>query len=135
MGAEMAATIAANEEQRQIPKTNSQILATIKANLKFKAIKIPIAHGEGKYYADADTLKSINDNDQVLFRYCDEDGNINSENNPNGSVENIAGVTNKQRTVFGMMPHPERAADDELGNTDGRLFFESMIKEIEGNLV
>lgn len=71
----------------------------------------------------------------VLFRYCDEDGNINSENNPNGSVENIAGVTNKQRTVFGMMPHPERAADDELGNTDGRLFFESMIKEIEGNLV
>ena len=70
-----------------------------------------------------------------MFRYCEEDGSISAESNPNGSIESIAGVTNKQRTVFGMMPHPERAADAELGNTDGRLFFESLIKEIEGKLV
>ncbi len=115
------------------PQTND---TAITANLrKGKGYKIPIAHGEGRYFASAETIQELNDNDQVLFRYCDENGSIDSENNPNGSVENIAGVTNKQRTVFGMMPHPERAADDELGNTDGRLFFESMIKEIEGKLV
>ena len=108
----------------------------ITANLeKGKGYKIPIAHGEGRYFASAETIVELNENDQVLFRYCDENGEINSDNNPNGSVENIAGVTNRQRTVFGMMPHPERAADDELGNTDGRLFFESMIKEIEGKFV
>ena len=129
-----------NDSQRFICKnvfiapqtTNTAITANLE---KGKGYKIPIAHGEGRYFASAETIKEINDNDQVLFRYCDENGTINTENNPNGSVENIAGVTNKQRTVFGMMPHPERAADDELGNTDGRLFFESMIKEIEGKLV
>src|SRR5579862_6763826 len=71
-----------------------------------RALKIPIAHGEGNYFADADTLKALNDNDQVLFRYCDEYGNITAEANPNGSLENIAGVCNKARNVFGMMPHP-----------------------------
>lgn len=96
-----------------------------------RALKIPIAHGEGRYYADKETLASMRINGQILFRYCDEDGVISESVNPNGSVENIAGVCNEGFNVFGMMPHPERAADDELGNTDGRLIFESLIKYIE----
>jgi phosphoribosylformylglycinamidine synthase subunit PurQ / glutaminase len=92
-----------------------------------RSYKIPIAHGEGRYFTDADTLKSLNDNEQILFRYCDEDGNITPEANPNGSLENIAGVTNKTKNVFGMMPHPERAADSVLSNEDGKLIFESIL--------
>lgn len=95
-----------------------------------RAYKIPIAHGEGNYFAHKDQLKEINDNDQVLFRYCDKDGTVNSDFNPNGSIENIAGVTNKEKNVFGMMPHPERACDFELGNSDGRIIFESMLQKI-----
>lgn len=94
-------------------------------------ILIPIAHGEGRYHADAETLKMLNDNDQVLFRYCDENGKITDESNPNGAIENIAGVCNAGRNVFGMMPHPERAADEELSNTDGRGLFESMLAAVE----
>ena len=94
-------------------------------------ILIPIAHGEGRYHADAETLKMLNDNDQVLFRYCDENGNITDEANPNGAIENIAGVCNAGRNVFGMMPHPERAADEELSNTDGRALFESILAAVE----
>ena len=94
------------------------------------AYKIPMAHGEGRYFADADTLKSLNDNGQVLFRYCDETGAITDAANPNGSLENIAGVTNKSKNVFGMMPHPERAADPALGNTDGRLILEQILKAV-----
>jgi len=96
-----------------------------------KALKIPIAHGEGNFFADADTLKSLNDNDQVLFRYCDAAGNISAEANPNGSVENIAGVCNKARNVFGMMPHPERAADSLLANEDGLAIFESILQFVK----
>jgi phosphoribosylformylglycinamidine synthase subunit PurQ / glutaminase len=92
-----------------------------------RSYKIPIAHGEGRYFTDADTLKSLNDNEQILFRYCDEAGNITPEANPNGSIENIAGVTNKTKNVFGMMPHPERAADSVLSNEDGKLIFESIL--------
>ena len=95
---------------------------------KSKALKIPIAHGEGNYFADAKTLKALNDNNQVLFRYCDENANISDEANPNGSLENIAGVCNATKNVFGMMPHPERAADAELFNEDGKSLFESIIK-------
>lgn len=95
---------------------------------KNKALKIPIAHGEGNYYADAQILKSLNDNGQVLFRYCDESGNITAAANPNGSVENIAGICNAAKNVFGMMPHPERAADKELFNEDGKFLFESIVK-------
>ncbi|UHG92621.1 phosphoribosylformylglycinamidine synthase subunit PurQ [Spirosoma oryzicola] len=95
-----------------------------------KAYKIPMAHGDGRFFADADTLKALNDNDQVLFRYCDEAGVITESANPNGSLENIAGVTNKGKNVFGMMPHPERAADPNLGNTDGRLILEQILKTI-----
>jgi phosphoribosylformylglycinamidine synthase I len=92
-----------------------------------RALKIPIAHGEGNYFADADVLKALNDNDQVLFRYADEAGNITDDANPNGSIENIAGVTNANRNVFGFMPHPERAADSILGNQDGLAIFESIL--------
>ncbi|MBC7571029.1 MAG: phosphoribosylformylglycinamidine synthase subunit PurQ [Spirosoma sp.] len=98
------------------------------ADLERRAYKIPMAHGEGRYFADADTLRAINDNGQVLFRYCDEAGNVTDAANPNGSLENIAGVCNAQKNVFGMMPHPERAADPILGNTDGRIILEQMLK-------
>ena len=97
---------------------------------KGDVLKIPIAHAEGRYYISEEGLKELNDNNQVLFRYCDENGNVDTSVNPNGSLENIAGVCNKARNVFGMMPHPERAADEELGNVDGRILFESILNEI-----
>ncbi|MFM2018475.1 MAG: hypothetical protein RL007_2131 [Bacteroidota bacterium] len=92
-----------------------------------RALKIPIAHGEGRFYANEATMKELNANDQILFRYCDENGNITPEANPNGALENIAGICNAGRNVFGMMPHPERAADAELSNKDGKWLFESLI--------
>ncbi|MBS1568796.1 MAG: phosphoribosylformylglycinamidine synthase subunit PurQ [Bacteroidetes bacterium] len=100
----------------------------ITAGLKPKALQVPIAHGEGRYYADSATLKALNDGDQVLFHYCDAEGKLKEEANPNGSVENIAGVCNAGRNVFGMMPHPERAMDERLGNTDGRALFQSLLQ-------
>ncbi len=96
-----------------------------------RALKIPVAHGEGNYFADAETLKQINDNDQVIFRYCDEFGNVTPDANPNGSLENIAGVTNANRNVFGFMPHPERAADSLLANEDGLAIFESILSLVK----
>lgn len=95
-----------------------------------QAYKIPIAHGEGRYHASEEILTQLNDNDQVLFRYCQEDGTVNEAANPNGSLENIAGICNEGRNVFGMMPHPERASDELLGNMDGRRFFESVIGQV-----
>lgn len=92
-----------------------------------RAYNIPIAHADGRYVAHADVLKAIHDNDQVIFRYCDADGNVTAESNPNGSMDNIAGICNKERNVFGMMPHPERASEDVLKNTDGRALFESLL--------
>ena len=94
------------------------------------AIKIPIAHAEGRFHADEKTLEELKNNDQILFKYCDENGEINDESNPNGSLLNIAGVCNKNRNVFGMMPHPERAADSELKNTDGRILFDSILNSV-----
>jgi phosphoribosylformylglycinamidine synthase len=85
-----------------------------------RALKIPIAHGEGRFYADTQTLDTLEKNNQVIYRYCDANGIINDEANPNGSLRNIAGICNESRTVFGMMPHPERACNPLLGNTDGR---------------
>ena len=109
-----------------IKAQNNETLVT--ANIpQEKALKIPIAHGEGRFYADTETLKQMNENGQILFRYCDERGTINDAGNPNGSIENIAGVCNAGKNVFGMMPHPERATDSELSNTDGRLIFESIL--------
>lgn len=95
-----------------------------------RAYKIPIAHGEGRYFADADTLARVQDNDQVLFRYCDAGGSVTEEANCNGSLANIAGVCNDGRNVFGMMPHPERAADLALGNTDGRVILEQLLQGV-----
>ena len=93
-----------------------------------KAYKIPIAHGEGRFYAPDDMLKKIQDNDQIIFNYCAADGSINDASNPNGSLLNIAGITNAGKNVFGMMPHPERAADHLLANEDGKAIFESLLK-------
>ncbi len=92
-----------------------------------KAYNIPIAHGDGRYFADPDTLKALQDNDQIIFKYCDANANITAESNPNGSLLNIAGVCNKTKNVFGLMPHPERAVDPDLKNTDGRAIFESIL--------
>lgn len=89
--------------------------------------KIPIAHGEGRYYVDDLTLAELEANDQVLFRYCDENGNITPDSNPNGAARNIAGICNAERNVFGMMPHPERAASEALGNTDGREILKNLL--------
>ena len=96
--------------------------------VKGMALKIPIAHGEGNYFADEETMKRLIDNGQILFRYCDDKGTINPESNPNGTIENIAGICNETKNVFGMMPHPERAADSLLGNNDGLIILESFYK-------
>ena len=106
---------------------NSLITSQIELN---KALKIPIAHGEGNYFANADTLKELNENDQVLFRYCDTNGSVTAESNLNGSINNIAGVSNKNRNVFGLMPHPERASDSLLANDDGLIIFESILSTV-----
>lgn len=90
-------------------------------------ITLPIAHGEGSYYADADTLAELDANRQVLFRYCAADGTTDLQSNPNGSLNQIAGICNRQGNVLGMMPHPERAADPQLGNTDGIRLFEGLL--------
>lgn len=92
-----------------------------------KALKIPIAHAEGRFYADEKTLAELEANDQILFRYCDANGQVTEAANPNGAANNIAGICNAQRNVFGMMPHPERASEEVLGNTDGLTLFESLL--------
>jgi phosphoribosylformylglycinamidine synthase len=97
-----------------------------------QVIKVPIAHGEGKYFADEATIQSLDKNDQVLFRYCDVNGQVTDDSNPNGATNNIAGICNSKRNVFGMMPHPERASDSVLGNTDGRIIFESILNLVAG---
>ena len=93
-------------------------------------ITLPIAHGEGCYFADADTLQQLEDNNQIVFRYCDAIGNITNEANPNGSLSNVAGICNKQGNVIGMMPHPERAAEGILGGTDGKPLFEGLLERL-----
>ena len=106
--------------------TNKSILT---AGLdKNQALKIPIAHAEGRYHADEATLKNLVKNDQILFKYCDENAKITAAANPNGTALNIAGICNKKRNVFGMMPHPERASETILGNSDGHLLFDALIK-------
>ncbi len=104
---------------------NSPITATIPPS---KVLKIPIAHAEGRYFADEATLQELQANDQILFKYCDENGNVGEEANPNGSLLNIAGICNRERNVFGMMPHPERASEAALGNTDGKWLFDSLLQ-------
>lgn len=91
-------------------------------------LTVPIAHGEGNYFHHEEGIRELYDNNQVVFKYCDESGNISEESNPNGSIDNIAGIINRKGNVLGMMPHPERCSEDSLGNTDGRLIFESIIR-------
>lgn len=106
--------------------TNKTALtASLKKN---QALKIPIAHAEGRYFADEVTMKKLVENDQILFKYCDANGKINDAANPNGTTDNIAGICNEKRNVFGMMPHPERASESILSNVDGKLLFDSLLK-------
>lgn len=100
----------------------------ITKGLEDKVYKIPIAHGEGRFYASEDSIKQLYDKDQVLFHYVDENGEVNLEANPNGALHNIAGISNAKKNVFGMMPHPERATDEHLKNTDGVQLFNSILK-------
>ena len=93
-----------------------------------KILKIPISHGEGNYQADNNTLNALLENNQIAFQYCTESGLINNHSNPNGSLNNIAGIVNKNGNVLGMMPHPERSCSLDLGSEDGNLIFKSMIK-------
>jgi phosphoribosylformylglycinamidine synthase len=92
-----------------------------------QVITLPIAHGEGCYYADADTLKTLEDNGQVLFRYCTATGEMDDNGNPNGSANNIAGICDRTGKILGMMPHPERASDPMLGDTDGIKLFQGLL--------
>ncbi|HEY0261565.1 MAG TPA: phosphoribosylformylglycinamidine synthase subunit PurQ [Chitinophagales bacterium] len=94
-----------------------------------QTLKIPIAHGEGRYYCDEETLKALKKNNQILFKYSNADGVVTEDSNPNGSIENIAGICNAGRNVFGMMPHPERASEADLSNTDGYGLFASLINQ------
>jgi phosphoribosylformylglycinamidine synthase len=92
-----------------------------------QVLRIPIAHGEGSFTADAQTLRELNAEGRVLVRYCDASAATGVPANPNGALENIAGICNAERNVFGLMPHPERACDPQLGSADGRVFFESIL--------
>jgi len=107
----------------RVEQVNSPFLSATKQG---DVLNIPIAHGEGNYVADADTLLALNAEQRVLLRYCDANGLATPESNPNGAAENIAGICNAARNVFGLMPHPERACDPHLGSTDGRVIFASI---------
>ena len=106
-------------EQFSTPFTNATCTGTV--------LEIPIAHGEGCYFADDATLQQLNNQGRVILRYCDEQGRTNAASNPNGSCQNIAGICNEGGNVFGLMPHPERAADALLGSTDGAIIFQSLL--------
>ncbi len=93
-----------------------------------QVLRVPIAHAEGRYYADPATVKRLWDSEQVILQYCDSEGKVCEASNPNGSIDNIAGICNEARNVFGLMPHPERCSEKELGGTAGRLMFESLVR-------
>jgi len=126
-----------NRDQKFIAKncylrtetTNSAVTSALAVG---QVLNIPVAHAEGRFYADEETMVYLIGNDQVLFRYCDGAGEATPEANINGSEQNIAGICNTGRNVFGMMPHPERASEELIGNTDGRVIFAGMIEMIEG---
>lgn len=98
---------------------------------KGQVMEIPVSHGEGNYFIESDGLKELEQNDQIAFRYCDKNGELTAESNFNGSVSAIAGITNKQGNVLGLMPHPERAMEKILGLEDGKIFFESLINQLQ----
>ena len=110
----------------KINNTNTLVTNSYEKNV----IKVPIAHGEGRFFADENTMKDLKQNDQIIFKYCDSNGEVLESSNPNGSLENIAGICNKEKNIFGMMPHPERAADVLLSNTDGVALFKSIMNYI-----
>ena len=107
---------------------NSSTLVT--NNYEKNVIKIPIAHGEGRFFADENTMNTLKKNNQIIFKYCNSNGEVLESSNPNGSLDNIAGICNKEKNIFGMMPHPERAADVLLSNTDGVALFKSIMNYI-----
>ncbi len=111
----------------RVETTNSPFLHGLSLG---EVLQIPVAHGEGCYFADEKTLHSLNDHEQVLLRYCDGEGHATSAANPNGSVENIAGICNRERNVFGLMPHPDRACENRLGSRDGAKIFASMLHSL-----
>lgn len=125
-------TVTMNHNQKFVCKNvfikpihnQSSITALLDTNL---AYKVPIATKYGNYQTDDNTVKGLRENKQILFLYCDEDGHLTEDANPTGSRGNIAGICNKEKNVYGLLVHPERASDDELGNTDGRAVFESII--------
>ena len=108
-------------------KTINNKIAFTKKIPEQKVLSIPIAHNEGNYFASKDQIKALQDNQQIVFQYCDQNGTINSESNPNGSFLNIAGITNKNKNILGMMPHPERVIDSLLGGIDGEGIFQSLL--------
>jgi len=124
-----------NEHQKFICRNVNLKAATLDSDMTHtlvadKAYSIPIAHADGRYFASDAVLNELEANDQILFQYCDENGAVTDEANPNGSARNIAGVCNPSRNVFGMMPHPERAAEHLLGNTDGYDMLAGLLKEV-----
>ena len=104
------------------PKNQSSVFTK-----KTQVAKMPIAHNEGNFFVTSEQLKKIQDNDQIAFQYCDENGNVSEHSNPNGSLKNIAGILNENKNVLGMMPHPERAAELAHGCEDGKTIFESIL--------
>ncbi len=111
----------------KIENPHSRFTDSIKAS---QTLKIPVAHGDGCYFASPDIVSALYENHQVIFRYCSPDGEIDEISNPNGSVTNIAGIINKKGNVLGMMPHPERCCDPVLGNSDGSLIFNSILRHL-----
>jgi len=97
---------------------------------KYQVINLPVAHAEGNYFADTDTLKALNENGQIALRYASATGDVSSDANPNGAAENIAGITNMAKNVLGLMPHPERHADAALGGIDGAVMFQSLLAKL-----
>ena len=110
----------------KINNSNTLITNSYEKNV----IKVPVAHGEGRFFAVEYTMKNLKQNDQIIFKYCNSNGEFLDSSNPNGSLDNIAGICNKEKNIFGMMPHPERAADVLLHNTDGVALFKSIMNYI-----
>ena len=108
-------------------KTETVSTPFTKTITSLKPLRIPISHGEGQYYANQETLQELIRDDRIVFRYCESDGEVTKESNPNGSINNIAGIINAKRNVLGMMPHPEKACEDILGSSDGLSIFESIV--------
>ncbi len=112
----------------RVENTNSNFTSSYQKN---QVIQVPIAHMDGNYFADESTLKSLEDNDQIAFRYCDSTGKVNDQTSPNGAINNIAGIFNQTKNILGMMPHPERAIDAETGLVDGLIMFQSLINKFK----